>query len=85
MPEQRYLATLSQSQGRSVWNVIFRHPQPHESYGQPGHRVRRGLKTTDKAEAQRMVDQLNEILADRTLWTPAAREAAQLLKGCNGQ
>jgi hypothetical protein len=77
MAQQKYVATLSRESGKSTWNVIFRHPQPHESYGQPGHRVRRGLKTSDESAAQRMVDDLNEILGDASLWTPAAREIAQ--------
>lgn len=78
-PESRYKATLSanRSRGGGGWSVIFRHPQPHESYGQPGHRVRRGLGTADEALAQRMVDYLNEILADRALWSPSARETAE--------
>lgn len=78
--ESRYTATLSPNRSRSGttgWSVIFRHPQPHESYGHPGHRVRRGLGTTDQSVAQRLVDQLNEILGDRSLWTPAAREIAE--------
>ena len=76
----KYKATLSPNRSRGEttgWSVIFRHPQPHESYGPPGHRVRRGLGTTDEAAAQRLVNQLNEILADRSLWTPAARESAE--------
>jgi hypothetical protein len=76
MSESRYTASLSRSQGRKGWSVIFRHPQPHESYGPPGSRVRRGLGTDLEDVAQRMVAQLNEILADRSLWSPSAREQA---------
>jgi len=39
-------------------------------------RVRRGLGTRDEAEANRLVGQLNEILADQSLWNPAAEANA---------
>lgn len=79
MKDQQYVATLSQSQGRPGWSILFRHPQPHESQGKPGLRVRRGLGTTDQVEAEAMVAQMNELLADRTFWNPAAREQASRL------
>lgn len=77
--EPRYKASLSPNRagGTTGWSVIFRHPQPHESYGRPGHRVRRGLGTADEGIAQRMVDHLNEILSDPSMWTPAARVIAE--------
>lgn len=78
--ETRYTASLSQNRtggGAAGWSVIFRHPQPHESYGAPGHRIRRGLGTADRAEAQAMVDALNVILADRDYWSPSARDRAE--------
>lgn len=78
--DSKYRASLSPNRTRSGttgWSVIFRHPQPHESYGPPGHRVRRGLGTADEPSAQRLVDQLNEILADRSLWSPTARDSAE--------
>lgn len=82
MPDEpRYTASLSQNRtgrGSSGWSVIFRHPQPHESYGAPGHRIRRGLGTADRAVAQAMVDALNQILADREYWAPSARSRAAL-------
>lgn len=78
--ESRYTASLSQNRtggGAAGWSVIFRHPQPHESYGAPGHRIRRGLGTADRAEAQAMVDALNKMLANRDYWSPSARERAE--------
>jgi hypothetical protein len=35
------------------------------------------LGTSDREEAQRLVDQANVILSDESLWTPAARELAE--------
>src|SRR5436190_20093334 len=69
MAERTYKATLSQSQGREGWSVIFRHPVLLDrATGKPGRRVRRGLGTKDKTEARRLISQLNELLADRTFW-----------------
>ena len=69
MSERTYKATLSQSQGREGWSVIFRHPVLLDrATGKPGRRVRRGLGTKDKTEARRLISQLNELLADRTFW-----------------
>jgi len=78
MSEQKYRATLSGEQGRSGWCVIFRHPVRKNPDGSPV-RVRRGLGTKDREEAQRMVDGLNEILADPAYWTPAAKAKAESL------
>src|SRR5262249_17980728 len=39
--------------------------------------VRRGLGTSDEAEADRLVDELNEILRRNELWEPAARPGAE--------
>src|SRR5207302_10446954 len=69
MPERIHKATLSQSQGRQGWSVIFRHPVLLDrATGKPGRRVRRGLGTKDKTEARGLISQLNELLADRTFW-----------------
>lgn len=77
--EKRFTATLSRSQGRSAWAVIFRHParlDPNTS--RPGLRVRMGLGTADEAEAGILREQLNQLLADETFWNASARgEAAK--------
>lgn len=74
MGDRTAKATLSK--GRSGWCVIFRHPVVRAAGEKEKLRVRRGLGTRDNAVAQRMVDELNEILANHDLWTPAARERA---------
>jgi hypothetical protein len=74
---KHYTATMSRSQGRDSWAVIFRHPVRLDiSTGKAGRRVRRGLGTSDDAEATRLVGQLNEILRTETLWEPTARPLA---------
>src|SRR5437879_11461054 len=77
MAEQQFKASLSQSQGRRAWCIIFRHPLRHDAQGRLGLRVRRGLGTTDRAEAERLKDQMNDLLSNKTLWTSAARENAK--------
>lgn len=67
-------ATLSK--GRSSWCVIFRHPVCLAPDGKQKLRVRRGLGTSDQDQAQALVNQLNVILDDASLWNPASRERA---------
>ena len=64
MVEQTFKASLSISQGRGGWCVIFKHPLRSGKDGKPGLRVRRGLGTVIKDDAQELVDQLNKILND---------------------
>lgn len=78
MMKRSYQATLSQSQGRSGYSVIFRHPvRRDEATGKSGLRVRRGLGTRDQAEAERLCEQLNELLSDPRYHDPAARAEAE--------
>ncbi len=72
-----YTASKSRSQGRDSWSVIFRHPVRLDPSGKPGRRVRRGLGTSDEAEADRLVGELNEILRSNELWEPSARSGAE--------
>ena len=78
MADPMYSASLSQTQGRSGFSIIFRHParRDHAS-GKPGVRVRRGLGTRDEAEAERLRDELNVILGDPKYQDPAARAEAE--------
>ena len=78
MVKRTYLASLSQSQGRLGYSIIFRHPaRLDETTGKPGTRVRRGLGTRDKAEAERLREELNRLLADPKYRDPAARTEAE--------
>ena len=78
MATRTYSASLSQSQGRSGYSIIFRHPaRLDEMTGKPGVRVRRGLGTRDQAEAEKLRDDLNLLLADPRYRDPAARAEAE--------
>ena len=78
MDHPRYSASLSQTQGRSGYSVIFRHPaRRHDATGKPGVRVRRGLGTRDEAEAARLQDELNVLLGDTKYHDPATRPEAE--------
>jgi len=80
MSEPKYRATLSLGgQNRSVWCVIFRHPLRDDDRGRPGRRIRRSLGTTNREEAQKLVDQANILLSDSKWWSPAMREQAERL------
>ncbi len=72
-----YKSSKSRSQGRGSWSVIFRHPARIDvSTGKAGQRVRRGLGTSNDVDADRMVDQLNQILSTPELWEATARTTA---------
>lgn len=73
-----YVASLSKSQGRAGWSIIFRHPvRTDDATGKPGVRVRQGLGTRDEAEAKGLVKQMNELLADTRYHNVAARAEAE--------
>jgi energy-coupling factor transporter ATP-binding protein EcfA2 len=72
-----YSASLSKSQGRTGWSVIFRHPaRREEATGKFGVRVRRGLGTRDDTEAESLRVQLDQLLADTKFHDVASREEA---------
>ncbi len=78
MNDTKYKATLSGEEGRSGWCVIFRHPVRKNADGAPV-RIRRGLGTRKKDEAEKLVAELNQILGDRDYWTPTAKAKADTL------
>lgn len=76
--EKKYVATLSRSQGRSAWAVIFRHPvRVDPNTGKIGLRVRQGLGTSDDNEANDLKEQLNQLLGNETYWSLPARSEAE--------
>jgi energy-coupling factor transporter ATP-binding protein EcfA2 len=76
--DKRFNASLSRSQGRSAWAVIFRHPvRIDPNTGKVGLRVRQGLGTTDEAVASALKEQLNELLANEAFWSLSARAEAE--------
>ena len=74
--EQVYTAAKAQIQNRPGWVVRFRHPLRKDGRGKPGLKVQRGLGTTDAAEADALVAQLNAILADPAWWSATKRQEA---------
>ena len=76
MNQPKYKATLSGEQSRSGLCLIFRHPLRKNPDGS-SVRVRRGLGTKVKADALRLVDQMNEILGDPVYWTPQTKTKAE--------
>ncbi|MCZ6803110.1 MAG: GTPase domain-containing protein [Proteobacteria bacterium] len=78
MPSKKYTASKTKSQGRSAWAVSFRHPVvKREGQTSSGIKVRRGLGTSDDNEADKLVDQLNTLLADDSYWSLGQRERAE--------
>jgi hypothetical protein len=76
--EKRFAATLSRSQGRNAWAVIFRHPVRIDmNTKKPGLRVRQGLGEKDETRAGELKDQLNELLADEAFWNLSAKAEAE--------
>lgn len=73
-----FTASVRHNPGRRSLIVDFRHPlRPDPSnQGKPGRKVRRGLGTDDSTIAEKLVDQLNRLLADPALHSPAARAKA---------
>ena len=71
-----YRATKTRS-GRPGWSVTFNHPRRTDARGKFGLKVRRGLGTTDDAEADRLVGQLNELLTDPSWWSLDRRPEAE--------
>ena len=77
MKPRSYSASLSQTQGRSGFSIIFRHPARQDwKTGKQGVRVRRGLGTRDKEEAERLQSELNALLSDPKYYDSAARAEA---------
>ena len=76
--KRRYSASLSQTQGRSGFSIIFRHPVRRDpATGKGGVRIRRGLGTRDEAEAERLKDELNILLGDPKYHEAAAQADAE--------
>ena len=76
-----YVATVRQNPGRRALIVDFRHPlRPDPSnQGRPGRKVRKGLGTEDRSVADALVVELNQLLADPSLHSLAARTKAETL------
>jgi ethanolamine utilization protein EutP (predicted NTPase) len=76
---QQYIATAKRNPGRQAWLVEFRHPLKLDAANKPGRKTRKGLGTTDEKRATLLVEQLNGLLANRSLWAVGAKQEAQRL------
>ncbi len=63
-----YTASKSPTKDRPGFSISFRHPLRPDSKGKLGLKVRRGLGTTDPAEADNLVAQMNQLLSDESWW-----------------
>lgn len=73
-----YTASISTTSHRPGFSISFRHPLRFDSKGKPGLKMRRGLGTDDKTQAETLVDQMNQLLQDEAWWTAAKyKEALQ--------
>ena len=70
-------SALKSRSNRPGWSVTFRHPVREDSRGKKGLKVRRGLGTSDETEADRLVEQLNELLKDERWWYSDRRADAE--------
>jgi hypothetical protein len=72
-----FKASLSKSQAREGWSIIFRHPvRTEEVTGKPGKRVRRGLGTREREIAEGLVEEMNQLLSEPSYWEVSARSVA---------
>ena len=76
MTTQSHTAGKTRS-NRPGWSVTFSHPRRSDARGKFGLKVRRGLGTTDDAEADRLVEQINVLLNDETWWSIDRRAEAE--------
>lgn len=72
----RYTASKSTTKD-GAWVLSFRHPLRKDARGKQGRKVRRGLKTSDEARGQVLVDQMNEILGDEGWHSITKRSEAE--------
>lgn len=71
-----YKASKGRDKGKESYAITFRHPVKKDPRGKYGLRVRRGLGTKDEEEAERLVEQMNEILSDEFWWDLNKKELA---------
>lgn len=76
MAGKHYTASKSRSQGRSAWAITFRHPLRKDPRTQQGLKIRRGLGTSDEVEADKLVAEMNELLADESFHRTSMRSEA---------
>lgn len=76
MTPPRYTASKSRTQGRLGWTINFRHPLRIDPRTQQGLKIRRGLGTSDEVEADKLVSEMNELLAEETYHRVSMKQEA---------
>jgi GTPase Era involved in 16S rRNA processing len=76
MKQHEYKARKIKNAGRNFYSVAFRHPRKQER-GKPGRQVCKGLGTDDEAEADKLVADLNKLLATPDLHALASVQEAR--------
>lgn len=76
MTQHKYTASKTRS-SRPGWSVTFTHPLISNNRGEYGVKVRRGLNTRDDVEADRLVEQINQLLGDPSWWSLDRRADAE--------
>ncbi len=76
MANTTFTASVRENPGRQFLVVEFRHPLRNDANNRRGKKIRKGLGTTDRSEADILVAQLNEVLRDESLWSVGARPEA---------
>ena len=76
MADQTYTASKSRT-NRPGWSISFRHPLRNDARGKPGLKIRRGLGTENETVADRLVNEMNDILSDRSWWNSTKRPEAE--------
>jgi len=71
-----FTASVRESPGRQFFVVEFRHPLRTDASNRRGKKIRKGLGTADRGEAEVLVAQINEVLRDQSLWSVGARPEA---------
>ncbi len=72
----QFTARVRENPGRHSLVVEFRHPLRNDVNNRPGKKIRKGLGTSDLQKAETLVDQLNRLLQDESLWSVGARAEA---------
>ena len=76
MVTRTYTASKNLPKGRTSWVINFRHPLRIDPRTDQGLKVRRGLGTSDEAEAQRLVDEMNKLLGNDSFHNIAMKAEA---------
>ena len=77
MATPRYTASKSLPKGRSSYVMNFRHPLRKDPKTGQGLKIRRGLSTSDEAEADALVAEMNELLSNEGFHSVSMRAEAE--------